>query len=230
MKRIAIVSLLGAASLFGLAGCEQGGSDKLIGGGTTWDPNFEAAGEENTFDHNKEMGSDPSNPVEPGELQLQETQVGSAEVVARLHSLNKMPYDSLGRILSGIGVNTANQTANSAGALYRGGGSAMGVAVYTGRVPEALIPSTAALNKQFDIFMAAAPEIITNIGTSRRCPQVVLVQNNQFTEDGISCLMGKPAKQEHVILANQLVNQASTPQLGTQIAVATLLAASHTGE
>jgi len=33
-----------------------------------------------------------------------------------------------------------------------------------------------------------------------------------------------------VMLANQLVTQASTPQIGMQIAVATLLAAAHTTE
>jgi hypothetical protein len=51
-----------------------------------------------------------------------------------------------------------------------------------------------------------------------------------FTKDGISCLIGKPARDEHVALANAAVTQASTPAIGKQIAISALMAAAHTCE
>ncbi len=112
----------------------------------------------------------------------------------------------------------------------RTGESALGGPIFLSRTPEMIVPSTAALAKEFDIFMAAAPEIIANIGNSTRCPGVVLVSNGELTEDGISCLIGKPALPDHVALAQQIVASASDPTTGQEIAVATLLAAAHISE
>ncbi|MBX4298639.1 hypothetical protein K4H04_23050, partial [Mycobacterium tuberculosis] len=88
---------------------------------------------------------------------------------------------ALSGILTDLGVNLGNQTAGSAGALYKTAGQALGVANYANRVPEQIVPSTSSLAKEFDIFTAAAPEIVANIGNSKRCPGVMLVTNNQFT-------------------------------------------------
>ncbi len=135
-------------------------------------------------------------------------------------------------MLGDLGVDLQSMTAGSAGDLYRNGGSALGMPVYANRVPEMTIPSTASLAKQFDIFTAAAPEILAGIGSSKRCPGVMLFDGttNQFTQDGISCLIGKPARPEHLALANQILAESTTPQIGQQIAVATLLSAAHTSE
>jgi hypothetical protein len=103
--------------------------------------------------------------------------------------------------------------------------------IYANRVPEQIVPSTASLAKQFDIYSASAPEILANIATSsKRCPGVALVQSGVFTPDGVSCLLGKPARAEHMTLANQLVGEATTPAIGQQVALAALLSAAHTSE
>ncbi|HEY6461363.1 MAG TPA: hypothetical protein VIY73_14455, partial [Polyangiaceae bacterium] len=115
---------------------------------------------------------------------------------------------------------------------YAAGQSPLGVAVYASRTPEMITPSTSALAKEYDIFAAAAPEILaSNLAASKRCPGAQLVDSTgAFTADGLSCLMGKPAKPEHLTLANQLVSAASDKATGQQIAIATLLAAAHTSE
>jgi hypothetical protein len=230
-----VLTLIGATTLaLAMAGCSQGGDGSLTGGNEApaWDPESQAGGEGNTWDHDNNANPNGvgDGVTDKQQLTADQVAIGSAEVVARLHATSKLQYASLGNILSSVGVNVANNTANSAGLLYRNGQSALGFALYASRVREQLIPTTAALAKQFDIFVAAAPEIVANIANSRRCPGVVLVANNVFNADGISCLIGKPAREEHVILANQLVTQATTPQLGVQIAVATMLAAAHTNE
>lgn len=228
MRRFFIFAWMGGIAT--LAGCDQGAEDKLLGGGgADWDPNGTAAAG-NTWDHPAHTSADPAEPTEPGEAHTLSAQIGSAELAARMHGTSKLPYESLGRLLAGLGVDLSSRATGSAGALYREGTGALGVANYASRAPEQLVPSTAALSKQFDIFTAAAPEIIAGIGKSKRCPNVTLVAEGRFTEDGITCLLGKPARPEHVVLANKLVTEASSPEAGVQIAVATLLAAAHTGE
>ncbi len=96
-----------------------------------------------------------------------------------------------------------------------------------------ILPSTSALAKEYDIFVAAAAEILkSNLASSTRCPGVELVDTTtgEFTHDGLSCLLGKPAKPDHLTLVNQLVSAATDQATGQQIAVATLLAAAHTSE
>ncbi len=166
-------------------------------------------------------------------MKLMDDQViGTPDVVARLHGAQKIQYATLGRILTDLGVNVASTAANSAGLLYAQGQGALGVAVYQSRVPEMIIPSTSALAKEYDIFVAAATEIITsNLASSKRCPGVTILDTTgAFTHDGLSCVMGKPAKADHLTLANQLVSQAPDKTTGQELAIATLLAAAHTSE
>lgn len=221
------IALLSFASL---AACDNGGGDQLLGSSTATGPDSLAGGPGNTFEHHSDSTGGDNGITDPALKKSEDDAVGSAEVVARMHGTQKVPFASLGRILADLGVDIQNQTAGSAGALFRSGGSALGVPNYANRVPEMIVPSTSSLAKEFDIFTAAAPEIIANIQTSARCPGVVLVANDQFTEDGITCLLGKAARPEHVTLANQLVTEATTPQIGIEIAVATLLSAAHTSE
>lgn len=235
MKRI-LATLFLAAPITLMACSDGGDGSHLLGNGQgafATDPESQAAGENNTFEHPATITGSDNGVTDPGTAKADEINAGGAEIAARLHAMQKMPYASLGKMLGDFGVNLGNNTAGSAGQLYKAGSSALGVAIYANRVPEQYAPSTSSLAKEFDIFTAAAPEILANISmASKRCPGVVLVDSatNTFTADGITCLLGKPSKPEHLTLANQLVSQATTPQIGQQIAIAQLLSAAHTSQ
>jgi hypothetical protein len=63
------------------------------------------------------------------------------------------------------------------------------------------------------------------------CPGVMLVDSTgAFTQDGLSCLMGKPATAAHVTIANQILAEASDPTTGAELAISTILEAAHTCE
>src|SRR5262249_43996353 len=137
----------------------------------------------------------------------------------------------LGSVLSTRGVSTAKGAATAAGTLYTGGMGALGIANYAGRVPEAVIGSTSAMAKMFDIFVAAAPEGQKKLATSKGCSGAALTDaSGKITKDAISCIMGKPATDDHVTLANQLVSAAPDANTGVQLAIAALLEAAHTCE
>jgi hypothetical protein len=98
-----------------------------------------------------------------------------------------------------------------------------------------LIASTAALSKEFDILVAAAREIQTAKPAMTGCANTMLVDGQgNFTKDSLSCLMGKPATQAHLTVANDAIAQATgkglTQAEGQQIAIAALLEAAHTCE
>lgn len=229
MKRIALV-LMSSSLLLLAAGCGNGATNALLPSGNELStaPGSLAA-ENNTAQHMAQSIGGDNGLTDPS-VQAQDDQaVGSPEAVARLHATQKISYQSLGAMLSDLGVNISAQ--DGAGGLYQNGGSALGMPIYANRVPEQIVPSTSSLAKQGDIFAAAAVEIIANIATtSTRCPGVALMDTTGFTADGVTCLLGKPAHPEHVMLANQLVSQASTPTTGQQIAIAALLSAAHTSE
>ena len=54
----------------------------------------------------------------------------------------------------------------------------------------------------------------------------VLGAVGKFTKDGISCLIGKPATDEHVAIANDAITK--NPTDGAKLAIAALLSAAHT--
>ena len=228
--KLGIISLavVGGAVLMGCAGDPN---DLLVGGDSL------ASGEGNTQHHFAQMGTGENgeNNNSPDTVKAQDQQVGSPVVVARLHGCNKLPYATLGNIMSSRGVNVTNTTQGSAGQLYKTGAAALGVANYAGRSPEMLIPSTAALSKEFDIFVAAAREIQMTKPAMTGCNGVMLMdQAGNFTKDGLSCLMGKSATATHVTVANDAITQAQSKGLtqaeGQQIAIASLLEASQTCE
>lgn len=233
MKRMAL-PLLGALGL-ATAGCSAESNDRLLGAGSSWYDESLAAGE-NTQHHFQDPNSGDNGFTDPQNVKSETTNIGSAEVVARLHSCSKISYASLGAILASRGVDLGNKTAGSTGALYATGAQSLGVANYGGRVPEAVIASTAALSKQFDIFLAAGQELQQQKTlTMPGCPNVQLIDGSgQFTGDGISCLMGKPASANHVLLANAAVSDAQSKGLtmaeGQQLAIASILEAAHTCE
>jgi hypothetical protein len=200
-------------------------------GSNSVDPNSLAA-DGNTQHHFQDPNTGENGISDPNVIHADDAQVGSPEVVARLHACGKIPYASLGSILSTRGVNmAAGAKAGTAAAIYQTGASALGVASYAGRVPEALIASTSAMSKEFDILLAAAPEIQTNLTKSTACPGVTIADaTGIFSKDGISCLLGKPATDGHVTLANQLVTQAPDVATGVKLAISALLEAAHTCE
>lgn len=158
-------------------------------------------------------------------------QVGSPEVYARLHACGKLTVHSMGRMLGSRGVSPGG----AAGKLLSEGVTALGAANYGSRAPESVVASTANLTKQFDILVAAAPEMIANAGVATGpCPGVKVYDAGSFTKDGLACLMGKPATADHLFLANQAVKDAVAAGIseddGKSIAVAALLQAAHTCE
>lgn len=231
MKYIALTLV----AAFAITGCSNGANDSLSGSdGNSYDPNSLAAGDD-TQHHFKDPGTGDNGVSDPNVTNSDNAAVGSPEVVARLHSCAKITYAGLGSILATRGVNTKATTANSAGQIYTAGRAALGVANYPGRVPEAIVASTAALSKQFDVFVAAAGEIQTNFATATGCTGATLLDGTgKFTADGLSCIMGKPATDDHVFIANQAVTEAQAQGLtladGQKIAIASLLEAAHTCE
>jgi hypothetical protein len=252
--KISTLAMVAVSLLAALVACNDGAHDSLVARDHDIDdPTSTAAGEKNTFDHAKEATGGENGITDVKQRHIEEGLAGSPADVAKMHASQKISYVALGAMLADFGVtitagagggtstgtgggnkNNGGTTTTTAPAtasgLYTSGKSALGAPVFSSRTPEMLVPSTSALAKQFDIFIAAAPDIIANIGKSKRCPGVVLVTNNQLTEDGISCLIGKPATADHVALANKLVTDVGDPTKGTQIAVATLLAAAHISE
>jgi len=227
--KLGIISTFALGAL--LVGCAGDPNDLLLGG------NSLAAGEGNTQHHFAQMGSGENGEYNNSadEVKAQDQQIGSPVVVARLHGCTKIPYASLGNVLSSRGINVMNTQQMSAGQLYKTGAAALGVASYAGRVPEMLVPSTAALSKQFDIMLAAAREIQMNKPAMSGCTNVQITDaQGNFTKDGLSCLMGKPATQAHVTVANDTITQAQAQGLsqaeGQQIAIGALLSAAHTCE
>jgi hypothetical protein len=204
------------------------------------DPTSLAAGS-NTQHHFQDpnAGTGINGISDPSQVVATNQAIGSPEVVARLHACGKIPYASLGTILASRGVNIQPAQApagggaapQTAGTLYAEGAAALGIADYSGRVAEMVIASTSAMSKAFDIFVAAAQEVQANLASSEACPGTVIADaNGVFSQDGISCILGKPATAAHVTLANQLVQAAPDVNTGVQIAIAALLEAAHTCE
>jgi hypothetical protein len=192
-------------------------------------PSESAAGPDNTFDHEKAE-------VDPFEVLQRIQDTGAPEISTRMHSCQKLKYNTLGNVLTQLGVNLARTaTPPSAGQLYKGGAQAMGAANYGARVRESIEGTTSGDTKLFDIFIQAAPEIITAMPARTAC-MVAGAATSMFdaqgkcTKEGISCLQGKPASQAQVDLCNTVLTEASTAAIGQAIAVASILAAANTCE
>jgi hypothetical protein len=187
-----------------------------------------SGGPDGTFDHDNNLDKDP------WELLKQMEEEGPPEFSARLHSCPKMRYRTIGAVLTSRGVNLAG-TGNSAGGIYTTSDQALGIANYGARVPEAVELTTASAAKLFDIWVAAAPELIAGMQNRPACQlggQGVSLFNaqGQCNADGITCLIGVPATVTHVELCNEIVAKAQTPEQGRVLAVASLAAAAHTCE
>lgn len=128
----------------------------------------------------------------------------------------------------------------TAGFLYFAGKDALGVPKLDSRLAEKEEHSTASAMKLMDIFVQAAPQIIMNIGDPSKAPACTLNGKNlpMFASDGscveesVSCLIGIPATDDHMLLCNLLVDKADKNNLTDvikkrTIAVAALLSAAH---
>lgn len=184
--------------------------------------------EENTFDH-------MNDGISPWELVDRLAKEGPPRYTSHVHSCSKMRYETLGNVLRAVGVNTANNTALSAGKLYTDGFSALGGPNFENRIRENIGITTSGASREFDIFAAAAPEVIAAIPTLARCnvggtPAVLFDTANVCQASGITCLIGTPATQAHIDICNASVTGATTVDIGKRLAVAVLLAAAHTCE
>lgn len=204
---------------------DAGGDDATVSPAPITGPT--TGGEDTTFDHD--------NNVDPFQLQERMEAEGPPEYRSRLHSCPKIKYRALGNLLASRGVNINATAETSAGFIYRNSDQALGVANYGARISETVQLTTASATKMFDLFVAAAPEIITNMPSRPECMlgdvgTTMFNAQGQCAVDGVTCLLGRPAKIEHMELCNQTITRASTPDLGRTIAVAALLSAAHTCE
>ena len=214
----------------GLAATACGGLDD----NTTTDPNAQpegstAGGEDNTFDHDN-SGFDPFDLLDRLEKE------GPPRYTARVHSCPKVRYRTLGNVLTSFGVDITDTTNLSPGQLYTSGFNAMGGPNYTNRIRENLNITTSSASREFDIFAAAAPQIIANMPTLERCKDangvgaVMFDASGACRADGIQCLIGVPAQAAHLDFCNITVSSASDTTTGQNIAVAAMLAAAYTCE
>lgn len=236
MKAISSLLATGAVIAVTTTGCDQNGANDL-----TVQPNTDYWSTPAAALHNpapshlaQAVGSGQNGITDPKTATIQAAQLGTPDQVARMHGTQKIQYAMLGSFLADLGVTMTAEAKESAiptaGDLYVNGSSALGAPLYGSRTAEMIVPSTAALAKEYDVFMAAAAEIMTGAASSTRCPSVVLISNGELTQDGISCIIGKPATPDHVTLAQAIVAGASDATTGQQIAIATLLAAAHISE
>jgi hypothetical protein len=160
---------------------------------------------------------------------------GPPNISSRMHSCSKIKYATLGNVLRSRGVNMGNTAATSAGGLFRSGQQALAAPNYTARIGEGTDLSTASASRLFDIFIAAAPEIVAAMPMRQECMlngagTQFFDAGGQCTLAGISCLVGYPAKQAQVDICNRIITEASTPQIGRNIAVGVVAAAAFTCE
>jgi hypothetical protein len=229
MKRILLT--FAAVSALGLVGCGEGSSDQLMpGAGSAYsnNPNQTSGGsEESTFNHSNDPAGASEGPLpDPGQRAMETAAAGGAVASARMHACGKLSLRAMRNLMvtRGASANSQGLVTNAANA------SALGAPNYAGRIPEAAFASTSALGKAFDIYVTASADMVNPTWAPTACPGVKLTENGKFTKDAVSCIIGKPAKAEHMALADDLVAQAATPADGQRIAVAALLAAAHTCE
>lgn len=224
MKKLALVAITT------MLACSQEGSNDLP---VRRNAPAEADDTGSQFDHIKESIGGQNGITDTKQRRIEELAYGTPMEVARLHGAQKISYVALGKMLGDFGVDLKDDKKNTlaAGSLYTEGKSALGAPLFGSRTPEMMAPSTSALAKQMDIFVASADQIIANIGHSKRCPGVVLVDDDKkLTSDGLACLTGKPVTDEFVSLANKMITEVGDSEKGPAIAVATILAASHISE
>ena len=221
MTRFGYITAILAASVLAPA-C----TDNLKSDPNAPPPGSTTGSENNTFDHSNDQ-------ISPWDL-LQRIEIeGPPEFTAHMHSCPKVRYHTLGTVLAGFGVNITNTTALSAGDLYATGFNALSGPNYPNRIREGLALTTSGASKEFDIFAAAAPEIMAAFTGNKiaACPGAVMFNSDgTCNATGVQCLIGTVPQTEHLDYCNLTVKGASTTAIGQQMAVAALLAAAYTCE
>jgi hypothetical protein len=223
MTRLTLLTILVAS--FGAACTDEPTSDETP---DNKPPDGATSGTEGqTFDHDN-TGFDPWEVID------RLAKEGPTRYTSRVHSCAKVRYRTFGTLLSSFGVNVAATGTTTPGQLWRDGFAAMGGPNFANRIRENIGITTSGASRAFDIFVAAAPEIIAAVPTLQRCQvngvPAQLFDGDQVRADGITCLIGTPAQPAHVEFFNLTVRNASSVTAGKNIAVAALLAAAYTCE
>ena len=205
----------------GLAAC--GGVDDGTTPENDLPPGSTTGGEDSTFD-------DDNSGFNPFDLIDRLAEEGPPRFTARMHSCPKVRVRTLGNVLSSLGV-TTGEAIN----LYNSGYNALGGPNYSNRIRENINITTSSASREFDIFAAAAPDIIAAVPTLARCQTngvgaQLFDASNACRLDGITCLLGTPAQAAHLDFCNITVTSAADVESGKRIAVAALLAAAYTCE
>jgi hypothetical protein len=151
---------------------------------------------------------------------------GPPSFSSKLHSCSKIPYETLGNMLTSLGALTG-----TAANLYNSGANAYGAANYDARIRENITIGTASMSRAYDIYVAASQTIIDNFaaGSIARCTGAQMFDaNDNCVESGVSCLMGVKARQTHIDMCNFTVRAADNIVNGKRLAVSVILAATQT--
>jgi hypothetical protein len=219
MKRTVLTLFLPLIA-FAAPGCGDGGSNSLTNGvAGTPAPSASAGTSSPTTDPNAAAAA------------AQATAAGSPEVTSRQHGCGKMSIASIGQLLQSRGLTgkgAVPQGSQTGVGIFNAGDTppALGAANYEGRTGESPFASTSAISKMFDIYTMASYDAVAAGWSAPACPNVQLTNGGQITKDGLTCLMGKPATDEHVAIANDAI--AKNPTDGAKIAIASILSAAHT--
>jgi hypothetical protein len=130
---------------------------------------------------------------------------------------------------------------STAAFLYFTGRDAFGVPKLNSRLAENEEHSTASASKLMDIFIQAAPHIIANIGDPAKAPACTVggknrpmfdVLDGSCVAESLSCVLGMPASDDHLLLCNLIVakatpNDAADLARKRAIAVAVLMSGTH---
>ncbi|MFP6687423.1 MAG: hypothetical protein VB934_22080 [Polyangiaceae bacterium] len=193
-----------------------------------------AGGEDNTFSHMGDLSD--GGGLDPFEILAQRQEEGPPEIRTRLHSCQKLQVRALRNILTTFGVDIdATGNPDTAGELFKNGRDALGGANYDSRSGESITWTNSGATKLHDIFAQAASEIIAKLPDAEHCAidgegVTMFDSDDRCNSDAITCLIGRPASEEHVAICTQLVQIASNTDKGKQIAVAAILSAAHSCE
>lgn len=224
MKTTWLLALLAAPAF---AAC----ADELTappGAETAPPPGSTSGNQDTTYDHENDG-------LTPWEIIDRLQKEGPPKYTSRVHSCPKVRVRTLGNVLASLGVNVQNNANLSAGQLYRTGGNALGAPNFANRIRENIGITTSGSSREFDIFAAAADEVIAAVPTLERCKTggvgaQIFDASGACRVDGITCIIGTPATPAHLDYCNLAVQGGSTQEVGKRIAVAALLAAAYTCE
>lgn len=202
LKHLSCLGLVGALGLLSLASCSGG---EMMPS----DPNKPA-----------ELPITPSSPqVNPGFLhegaidgELFNLAVLPPAESERLHSCGKVRTQTLRRMLVSRGVNLAM---GGVATLLLDADQILGVANFSGRLPESDRNATGSLTRLYDLLIAAAVQLVPDattdrLGTSPGCRNERLFNSdNTCNADGFGCLVGTPVSTKEMERCSQLVADAA---------------------